>query len=85
MKNILYFIIFCCAIIFLIQKHFIILLLSLEFIITATYSLFLLKYIPISGIILLSLGACERALGLSLLINLANRKKQIYHKRILFN
>ena len=77
----LYFIIFCCFLNFSLKKHFIILLLRLELILITIFILIILKELYLLGLILLSLGACEGALGLSLLIRLSGVKNKYYINR----
>jgi len=77
----IYFIIFCCFFNFSLQKHFIAILLSLEFILVTIFFMLILKNLFILGLIIISLGACEGALGLSLLINLSSIKNEFFLNR----
>ena len=73
-----YFIIFCCFFNFSLKKHFIILLLRLELILITIFIFLINKNLFLLAIILLSLGACEGALGLSLLIMLSSIKNKFF-------
>ena len=73
-----YFIIFCCFFNFSLKKHFIVLLLSLELILITIFTILVTKNLFLLGLILLSLGACEGALGLSLLIMLSRIKNKFF-------
>ena len=79
--TLIYFIIFCCFLNFSLQKHFIVLLLRLEFILVTIFIILIFKTFYLLGLILLSLGACEGALGLSLLIRMSRIKNKYYINR----
>lgn len=79
--RILYFIIFCCFLNFSLQKHFIVLLLRLEFILVTVFTILIFKTFYLLGLIFLSLGACEGALGLSLLISMSSIKNKYFINR----
>jgi len=72
----LYFIIYCCFFNFSLQKHFIVLLLRLELVLITIFTILVFKSFFILRLILLSLGACEGALGLSLLVRLSRIKNK---------
>ena len=74
--TVIYFIIFCCFLNFSLQKHFIVLLLRLEFILVTVFTILIFKTYYLLGLIFLSLGACEGALGLSLLIRMSSIKNK---------
>lgn len=77
----IYFIIFCCFFNFSLQKHFIVLLLRLELILVTVFTILVLKNLFLLGLVLLSLGACEGALGLSLLISISGIKNKYFINR----
>lgn len=79
--NSIYFIIFCCFFNFSLQKHFIVLLLRLELILVTIFTILVLKQLHLLGLIFLSLGACEGALGLSLLIRISRIKNKYFINR----
>ena len=77
----LYFVIFCCFFNFSLQKHFIAILLSLEFILVIIFMMLIFKELYLLSLIIISLGACEGALGLSLLIRLSRIKNEFFLNR----
>jgi len=77
----IYFIFFCCFLNFSLQKHFIVLLLRLEFMLVGIFAILVMKNLLILGLIIISLGACEGALGLSLLIRMSGIKNKYFVNR----
>ena len=75
---IIYFIIYCCILNLFLEKHILSVLLRLEFILITIFLILIIKNYIILSLLIISLGACEGALGLSLLINLSSCKNKFF-------
>ena len=75
---IIYFIIYCCILNLFLEKHILSVLLRLEFILVTIFLILIIKNYIILSLLIISLGACEGALGLSLLINLSSCKNKFF-------
>ena len=73
-----YFTLYCCFINFITEKHMLAVLLRLEFIIIAIFAIAIIKGYFIARLLLVSLGACEGVLGLSLVINLSRTSNKYF-------